>query len=144
MPTMPDRITLSLAKGWRMPENTRVVTRGTIFGNPWACDTEAAFWWPNDPKGPRWRSTHSIPRLRLLAHEAVSLYSGWLRLAWVPHSALPEGLTDAGRAACHAALDTRRLTILSSLSGLRGKNLACFCKPGCPCHASVLLELANA
>lgn len=27
---------------------------------------------------------------------------------------------------------------------LRGKNLACWCKPGEPCHADVLLELANA
>lgn len=27
---------------------------------------------------------------------------------------------------------------------LRGKNLACWCKPGAPCHADVLLELANA
>jgi hypothetical protein len=26
---------------------------------------------------------------------------------------------------------------------LRGKNLACWCKPGSPCHADVLLELAN-
>jgi hypothetical protein len=26
---------------------------------------------------------------------------------------------------------------------LRGKNLACFCKPGEPCHADVLLEIAN-
>lgn len=27
---------------------------------------------------------------------------------------------------------------------LRGKNLACWCKPDQPCHADVLLELANA
>jgi len=27
---------------------------------------------------------------------------------------------------------------------LRGKNLACWCAPGAPCHADVLLELANA
>lgn len=27
---------------------------------------------------------------------------------------------------------------------LRGKNLACWCKPGEPCHADVLLEIANA
>jgi len=27
---------------------------------------------------------------------------------------------------------------------LRGKNLACWCEPGQPCHADVLLELANA
>lgn len=26
---------------------------------------------------------------------------------------------------------------------LHGKNLACWCKPGTPCHADVLLELAN-
>lgn len=26
---------------------------------------------------------------------------------------------------------------------LRGKNLACWCKPGTPCHADVLLKLAN-
>lgn len=26
---------------------------------------------------------------------------------------------------------------------LRGKNLSCFCKEGEPCHADVLLELAN-
>lgn len=29
------------------------------------------------------------------------------------------------------------------LSPLRGKNLACWCKIGAPCHADVLLELAN-
>lgn len=27
---------------------------------------------------------------------------------------------------------------------LRGKNLACWCPPGQPCHADVLLEIANA
>ena len=32
----------------------------------------------------------------------------------------------------------------ADLSPLRGKNLACWCKPGDPCHADVLLELANA
>lgn len=29
------------------------------------------------------------------------------------------------------------------LSELRGKNLACWCAPDAPCHADVLLELAN-
>ena len=29
------------------------------------------------------------------------------------------------------------------LSELRGMNLACWCKIGSPCHADVLLELAN-
>lgn len=26
---------------------------------------------------------------------------------------------------------------------LAGKNLACWCRPGAPCHADVLLEIAN-
>jgi hypothetical protein len=26
---------------------------------------------------------------------------------------------------------------------LKGKNLACWCAPGAPCHADVLLEIAN-
>ena len=34
--------------------------------------------------------------------------------------------------------------ILARLPELRGKNLACWCKPGTPCHADVLLEIANA
>jgi hypothetical protein len=32
---------------------------------------------------------------------------------------------------------------MDALGELRGKNLACWCKPGEPCHADVLLELAN-
>ena len=30
-----------------------------------------------------------------------------------------------------------------NIEGLRGKNLACFCKIGTPCHADFLLEIAN-
>lgn len=33
--------------------------------------------------------------------------------------------------------------IMRDIAQLRGKNLACWCKPGEPCHADVLLELAN-
>lgn len=34
-------------------------------------------------------------------------------------------------------------THLQHIEELRGKNLACWCKPGTPCHADVLLEFAN-
>ena len=34
-------------------------------------------------------------------------------------------------------------TIEEIVDKLRGKNLGCFCKPGEPCHADVLLALAN-
>lgn len=37
-----------------------------------------------------------------------------------------------------------RLLALAAKRELRGKNLACWCRPGTPCHADVLLDLANA
>ncbi len=40
--------------------------------------------------------------------------------------------------------EKRRAAIITNLLTLRGKNLACWCRPGMPCHADVLLELANA
>ncbi len=41
---------------------------------------------------------------------------------------------------CWIAIGSRRR---NELAELRDKNLACWCKPGAPCHADVLLELAN-
>ena len=40
-------------------------------------------------------------------------------------------------------LDHRRQRILNEVPALRGRDLACFCPEGQPCHADVLLELAN-
>lgn len=37
----------------------------------------------------------------------------------------------------------RGVVVGDIVSNLRGKNLACWCKPGEPCHADVLLEIAN-
>lgn len=33
--------------------------------------------------------------------------------------------------------------VLAAQKSLRGKNLACYCGPDNPCHADVLLEIAN-
>lgn len=43
---------------------------------------------------------------------------------------------------CMAGAPARR-ALLEALRDLRGKNLACWCAPGAPCHADVLLGLAN-
>ena len=41
-------------------------------------------------------------------------------------------------------LETNGVQILSAAKvALRGKNLACWCKPGEPCHGDVLLRLVN-
>ena len=50
---------------------------------------------------------------------SIAMYRAWLR-------------TAAGKKIAAAA---RR--------GLNGRNLACWCKPGSPCHGDVLLKVAN-
>lgn len=42
---------------------------------------------------------------------------------------------------CH--LVDERAKLLRRLPELRGKDLACWCPEGAPCHADILLELAN-
>ena len=55
----------------------------------------------------------------------------------------------AGNACLNCKIDIEaqraaRKYIIGHLDTLRGHDLACWCKPGSPCHADVLLRLANA
>jgi hypothetical protein len=59
------------------------------------------------------------------------------------HKALLAGLLRVGRDPDIAALDRCRRFVSENLHELRGHNLACWCRPGTPCHADVLIELAN-
>jgi hypothetical protein len=53
----------------------------------------------------------------------------------------PFTVAEYGRA---GAIEKYRRTLAGrDLSELRGKNLACYCPLDQPCHADVLLELAN-
>jgi hypothetical protein len=36
-----------------------------------------------------------------------------------------------------------RSMVIEEIEELRGRNLACWCAPGSPCHAEILLEMAN-
>jgi hypothetical protein len=48
------------------------------------------------------------------------------------------------RARCVAAFRTYAGDIVPQIrEELAGKNLACWCRPDQPCHADVLLEIAN-
>jgi hypothetical protein len=99
---LPQRIQLSRAKGWRMPENTVKVDRSTVYGNPFPAGKPSQ------------------------AAEAVRVFRHWI---------CETDPWEYGQ-----TMDERRRP---NLTPLRGKNLACWCKPGAPCHADVLLELAN-
>ena len=96
----PVRIQRKRTKGWRMPENTVYVGRGSKWGNPWRVEDGMS------PKGAVWRYRDAV--------------TGYLRTL-APHLPYPKDIR----------------------AELAGKNLACWCKEGDPCHADVLLEIAN-
>ena len=63
-----------------------------------------------------------------------------------PYHVTKERPLAAAVAAFRQAIEKGTLTYSKAdiRTQLRGKNLACWCKPGDPCHADVLLEMANA
>lgn len=114
------RIQLSRAKGWRKPEGAIVVSRPSRWGNPFVVGDEATI---------------------NVAREMASVK-----------------MTPALAVACYADIMKTRLTIdptdmpedaawvqswHDGLKQLRGHDLACWCPLDQPCHADVLLELAN-
>lgn len=112
---MPKRIQLSRAKGWRLPPNTVKVDRTTRFGNPYVIGEQVDM-----KQVRRWGWTFS-PAGRCIvcadATEAVERFA---------HALVWDG-------AIHN--DVRQ--------ALGGKDLACWCAPGAPCHADTLLMIAN-
>lgn len=118
--TVPVRVQLRRTKGWRMPENTVKVDLSTKWGNPFVV---------NHPNGPASMRMPMDPRLAVdLFRRMVEREGGWCPVPepW-PKGKIPAQYTTVD--------DVRR--------ELRGKNLACWCAPGQPCHADVLLDLAN-
>lgn len=113
---MPDRIQLSRAKGWRMPADTINVSRGRgrVFGNPFTVADAIEVACVKPEKAQAF---------------VVECFANWLR---------GDRQNWMGRES-----DAAAEAILARLPELRGKNLACWCKPGTPCHADVLLEIAN-
>lgn len=114
----PQRIQLSRAKGWRMPENTVNCARGPgrIFGNPF---TVAKL------RDAGYNGSDDAATLH-----CVNSFADWLG------GSIRDWMGEKS--------DLARAAIMDNIADLRGKNLACWCKPGTPCHADVLLELANA
>lgn len=120
MPDRPTRIQLSRAKGWRMPENTVKVDRSTRWGNPFRW-TE--FYHPG-------RNTQDDATAEAVRRFRASVIGFESNGSWCTPTAHPE--SAIGRIITEAPI------------ALRGKNLACWCPIGSPCHADVLLEIANA
>lgn len=114
---MPERIQLRRTKGWRKPEGAVVVARPSRWGNPHVISRVPTL----DGRGHYWqivtdpeRELHMIRLTEVEAREcAVETFSRTLR---------------------YRGLD---------LEPLRGRDLACWCPLDQPCHADVLIEIAN-
>ena len=65
---------------------------------------------------------------------AVELHRRWISAEPLGPTALVAAIPD---------LAVRRKEVLEALPALRGKNLACWCAPGSPCHAEALLKHLN-
>jgi hypothetical protein len=114
----PKRIQRKRTKGWQMPEGAVAVTRGTPWGNPY-------------------RITHAKPS------DGKALALPW----WVESDGriwMFSTEKEARGASIRLFRETMREPMRDKVRvGLRGKDLACFCSLDQPCHADVLLELAN-
>jgi Domain of unknown function (DUF4326) len=138
---MPERITLSRAPGYRRPEGTIQVDRATIFGNPWQVGDPGWWWLPHgDGTLAKWEIAYDFG-FPIDAAAAVDFYSTWIRSGNLP--LMPDCLTPAGRAHMREVMGRRRSLILTRLPSLRGHPLGCRCKQDQPCHAVVLIDLAN-
>lgn len=116
--TAPRRVQLSRRKGWRKPANTVVVSRPSMWGNPFHVTKAAQDHYAHRPDE---QMADAMQGVTTTPEAAVNAFRRYLEE------------TAVGRFTCVAAK-----------KALRGKNLACWCPPGQPCHADVLLEVANA
>lgn len=120
---MPERIQLSRERGWRKPEGAVVVARPSKWGNPFSMAAYRAM----ESDLAMSRATDAEVRAELVQAFRSVVKHGPDSGYWSPDN-------------CSAVL-----TICAGLDAgeLAGKDLACWCPLDQPCHADVLLELAN-
>lgn len=152
--TTPIRIQRQRVKGWKMPNNTVYVGRPTKWGNPYAYGSHHGLARVPALDGSPWEYENRIsadgarhdyfhPDGAVTEHhvrymtraECVETYrralltpTGGLRLTWRDTWLAP----------------VQPLTVDDVRRELAGQNLACWCRLDQPCHADVLLEVANA
>lgn len=111
--TLPVRIQRQRTAGWRKPEGAVYVGRGSRYGNPFV--------------GP-----NAVKAFTIWVDNSVTIQQmKW----WTPISVHPSYYDSVDRYASEILGNWRE--------ELRGKDLMCWCILSRPCHADVLLELAN-
>lgn len=150
--TAPVRLTLSRRKGFDLQALSQVinglpavnVARPGPWGNPFDFRSSKFCW----------AALHYGCKANAIGRQEASVraFRTWLSTASLgtvveQNYALvmerrgepPQDVSDRARTEIgHPAPTTEKI-----ITSLRGKNLACWCKPGEPCHANALLEIAN-
>ncbi len=132
----PERIQRRRARGWRMPDGAVYVGRPTRWGNPfvahdWKASFRAVALGCRGDRAGRNAAAVKLYRLWLTAEkrdispEDLATRSWFAREVMTIRAGTPPSLDDVRRE-------------------LRGRTLVCWCPLDCPCHADVLLEIANA
>lgn len=111
-----------------MPPNTVYVGRGSRWGNPFVVGQPSGVF----PEGTGRLGKAETLIASLTLEQAIQFYRDALQGYLTPEM-YPEG---------HVFRERIRHYDLWSM--LHGRNLACWCPLDQPCHADVLLELANA
>jgi hypothetical protein len=142
----PIRLRLSRAKGFDLQEASRAangldavsVARPGPHGNPFVVEFVKGM----DSQG--WRVVHKDTRLQPRGY-SFGLYSREhaLQQAAAAFRDWTSGCLPLPQFKSTIPLEPSRAEFIRSTEPLRGKNLACWCALDAPCHADVLLELAN-
>jgi hypothetical protein len=116
---MPKRIQRKRTKGWRMPEGAVYVGRPSRYGNPWVIRHIGRF---GKMLGAYWMVQDTTRNWYPSSQRVAQRFAVWMFRRFVRNQFVQ-----------------RRLP----LDELRGKDLVCWCRLDTPCHADILLELAN-
>jgi len=123
---MAKRIQRKRTKGWRMPENTVYVGRPTKWGNPFKDDVD-------------WVLVNANYRRKVLSPWVVYCNKSDATAAQLFRLLL----FDLNSVEIEEPIREKFKLMRDRIMDLRGVDLACWCPLDQPCHADVLLELAN-
>ena len=128
-PPIPKRIQRKRTRGWRMPENTKYVGRGSKFGNPFRLIGDMIYVDAIHRRKTLSRWVCYYPNGGYTTEDVVILFRDLL-LDLNSHEVEPE-------------IYARFRWMRDHIRDLQGKDLSCWCKKECACHADALIELAN-
>lgn len=120
---MAERIQRRRVAGWRMPEGAVYVGRPGPYGNPINLSDVAAQFPSLDDRGV---AQLVVVDFRVLARRGRLAFPNWRRLGGE-----------------RGPVEWTYPSVGQIRAELAGKDLACWCEIGMPCHADYLLEIAN-